>query len=129
MKKIGRIEKINFTNLSEETMSCKIDTGAWSAALHVESAEIVDGELVVKMGNNQYAFKKWKEINVKSSNGLEETRFGLKLRMRLGGKGYWLFVGLTNRGSMKYPVLIGRKFLRQNNFLVDVNKKNINGRT
>lgn len=128
MKKIGRIEKINFTTLNRETLVCKVDTGAWSAALHVDKVEVVDEELVIHRGENQYAFKKWKEIKVKSSNGLEESRFGLKLRIRLGGKGYWLFVGLTNRGSMKYPVLIGRKFLRQYNLLVDVSKKNINGR-
>lgn len=128
MKKIGRIEKINFTSLNRETLVCKVDTGAWSASLHVDRAEVVDGELRIQRGDYQYAFQRWREIQVKSSNGVAETRFGLKLRIRLGGRKYWLFVGLTNRGSMKYPVLIGRKFLRQNKFLVDVNQKNINGR-
>jgi hypothetical protein len=35
---------------------------------------------------------------------------------------------LTDRKKMKYPVLIGRRFLYKFNYLVDVTKKNVNDR-
>ncbi|HRL09617.1 MAG TPA: RimK/LysX family protein, partial [Aliarcobacter sp.] len=37
---------------------------------------------------------------------------------------YQTVVSLTNRSDMKYPMLIGRKFLKDR-FLVDVSKKNL----
>lgn len=126
--KIGRNEKVYFNKLSEGIITAKIDTGAFSAALHVDSVKEEDYGLKVKIGSNTYIFHKWSELEVKSSNGKVQKRYGLKLKMCLGNKNYRIFVTLTNRKSMKYPLLIGRKFLHNNNFIVDVKKKNIHGR-
>ena len=127
-KKIGRSEKIFFPNLNEDVIIAKVDTGAFSAALHVDYIKIEDSGLKFKIGNNTYIFHKWSEIEVKSSNGKSQKRYGVKLKMILGDKKYRIFVTLTNRKSMKFNLLIGRKFLHNNNFLVDVKRKNINGR-
>lgn len=127
-KKIGRSEKIFFPNLNEDVIIAKVDTGAFSAALHVDCVKIEDSGLKFKIGNNTYIFHKWSEIEVKSSNGKSQKRYGIKLKMILGDKKYRIFVTLTNRKSMKFNLLIGRKFLNNNNFLVDVKRKNINGR-
>lgn len=128
MKKIGRSEKIYFTKLNEGIISAKIDTGAFSAALHVDYVKVEESGLKVKIGSNTYIFKKWSEIEVKSSNGKVQKRYGVRLKINIGNKIYRIFVTLTNRKSMKYSLLIGRKFLHNNNLLVDVKKKNIHGR-
>lgn len=128
MKKIGRSEKIYFTKLNEGIISAKIDTGAFSAALHVDSVRIQDSGLQVKIGSNTYIFHRWSELEVKSSNGKVQKRYGVKLEMTMGKKNYRIFVTLTNRKNMNFSLLIGRKFLHNNNFVVDVKKKNIHGR-
>ena len=128
MKKIGRSEKIYFTKLNEGIISAKIDTGAFSAALHVDYVKVEESGLKVKIGPNTYIFKKWSEIEVKSSNGKVQKRYGVKLKINIGNEIYRIFVTLTNRKSMRYTLLIGRKFLHNNNLLVDVKKKNIHGR-
>jgi hypothetical protein len=128
MKKIGRTEKIIFTNLCENIMLAKIDTGAFNAALHVDYVKVMDTGLHVKIKNNTYIFHKWSEVDVKSSNGKVQKRYGVKLKMQLGSNKFRIFVSLTNRKTMKFPFLIGRKFLQDNNFIVNVKKKNIHGR-
>lgn len=127
-KKIGRVEKVSFPKLNEGIISAKIDTGAFSAALHVDSVKQEEFGLKVKIGNNTYVFNNWTELEVKSSNGEIQKRFGVKLKMRMGDENYNIFVTLTDRKSMKFVLLIGRKFLHNNNFIVDVRNKNIHGR-
>ena len=116
------------TSLSEEVFHAKIDTGAFNAALHVDDVKVIDSGLQVRIKNNTYISHKWSEVEVKSSNGKIQKRFGVNLKIQLGKKKYKIFVSLTNRKNMKFPILIGRKFLHSNNFLVDVTKKNIYGR-
>jgi hypothetical protein len=128
MKKIGRTEKISFPYLNEGVLIAKIDTGAFNASLHVDSVKIIDSGLQVKIKGNTYIFHKWSEVEVKSSNGRIQKRYGVKLKMQLGKKKFHIFVSLANRNTMKFPFLIGRKFLHANNFLVNVMKKNIHGR-
>ena len=128
MKKIGRSEKFYFTKLNEGLIIGKIDTGAFNAALHVDSIKVIESGLQVKISNNTYIFHSWSEVEVKSSNGKSQKRYGIKLKMRLGEKNYRIFVSLTNRKNMKFRLLIGRRFLQDNNFLVDANKKNLHDR-
>ena len=125
---IGRTEKIYFPKLNEGVILAKVDTGAFSAALHVDYVKIEDCGLKVKIENNTYIFNKWSELEVKSSNGKIQKRYGVKLKIQIGKKRYNIFVSLTNRKDMKFRLLIGRKFLHSNNFLVDVKKKNVYGR-
>jgi hypothetical protein len=128
LKKIGRCEKIVFSSLNEGLITAKIDTGAFNAALHVDEVKVIDSGLQVRIKNNTYIFHKWSEVEVKSSNGKVQKRYGVNLKMKLGKKKYKIFVSLANRKSMKFSLLIGRRFLHSNNFLVDVTKKNIYGR-
>lgn len=66
----------------------------------------------------------YKTKSVKSSNGVVQTRASIKVQVKFAGKVYQTVVSLTNRSDMKYPMLIGRKFLKDR-FLVDVSKKNL----
>ena len=56
---------------------------------------------------------------VKSSNGKTEERIFVKTAIELAGKQYQAELSLTDRKDMKYPMLIGRKYL-QGRFIVDV---------
>jgi hypothetical protein len=128
-KKIGRNEKILFTDL-KIVIDAKVDTGAWRSSLHVDGYEIVDGKLVFWIGDkkNCYIYEKYKTIKVKSSFGKTQKRFLVKLKMKLGEKNYNVLVSLSNRKNMKFPCLIGRRFLQRFNFIVDVRKKNLHDR-
>ncbi len=57
--------------------------------------------------------------HVKSSNGTIEERIFIKTTLELYGRRYETELSLTDRKSMKYPMLIGRRFL-EGHFLVDV---------
>ena len=59
---------------------------------------------------------------VKSSNGIIQLRASIQVVVSFFGKNYKTVISLTDRSDMKYPMLIGRKFLT-NRFLVDVSKE------
>jgi len=58
---------------------------------------------------------------VKSSNGISQKRYAIKLRVRIGDFETLTEFTLTNRDKMSYPVLLGRKVLRKA-FIVDVSR-------
>lgn len=133
---VGRREKVDFPELGLSQIDAKIDTGAYSTAIHAHKIwlEEVDGEEVLNFElldpeNPQYRkttirTRSFYRKNVRSSNGRIEKRFIIKTKMILGGRRRRADVSLTNRGKMRYPVLVGRKVLK-NGFLVDVAKVNV----
>jgi hypothetical protein len=128
-KKVGRFEKIFFPDLNLK-IDCKIDTGAYSVSLHVEDIEEVDGKLQFWVGekSNKFIYDEFEIISVKSSFGKKQKRYVIKLKMELGKLEYKVSVSLTDRKKMKFPCLVGRKFLYKHGFLVDVGKKNLHDR-
>lgn len=136
LKTIGRLETVAFPELNLPNLEAKIDTGAYSTALHCHKIwlEEEDGQKVLHFdlldpGHTHYqegiaranTFSKKK---VKSSNGKMENRYVIRTKIKIGRKTYITTVSLTDRRKMKYPVLIGRKLLSRK-FLVDVSKKNL----
>jgi len=69
-------------------------------------------------------FKNYTTAKVKSSNGLVQQRYKVKTKIILFGKKYSISLTLTDRNDMKFPILIGRKFLMKK-FVVDVSLKNL----
>lgn len=128
MKYVGRTEKVSFPELGIETTDAKIDTGAYGNALHVDEIFIKDDKLVFKIEDTEYVYDKYKTIVVRNSFGKKQKRFSIVSKMVLGDKSYKVHVSLTNRKKMKYPVLIGRRFLNKFKYMVNVRKKNINDR-
>ena len=61
--------------------------------------------------------------HVKSSNGKTDNRYFIQTAITVQSKTYPITLSLADRSEMKWPVLIGRRFLRQHNFLVDVSKR------
>jgi len=125
-KTIGRREIISFPDLMVDKIKAKIDTGAYGTALHVDNIEIINDALTFTINNNTFTYTKFKIIKVKSSFGKKQKRFSIFTKIKIGDLTYKIWVSLTNRKNMRYPVLIGRRFLYKFNYLVDVRKNNVN---
>jgi len=125
-KKIGRSEIISLPELKIKNISAKIDTGAYGVALHVDDIRHIDDKLYFTIDSEEFIYDKFKTIVVKNSFGRVQKRFSILTKIVIGDTIYKFYVSLTNRKNMRYPVLLGRRFLYKFDYLVDVKKKNIN---
>ena len=131
-KVIGRIDKADFPTLDLFDIDIKIDTGAYTSSIHCHKVIVVDDVLVCIFYDEGHTYYNGKEIKfreystarVKSSNGLVQNRYKVKTSIVLFDKKYSISLTLSTRDDMKYPILIGRKFLSKK-FIVDVNQKNL----
>ncbi|WP_345979720.1 RimK/LysX family protein [Sulfurimonas sp. HSL3-2] len=130
-KIVGRKEIISIIDLELYDLDAKVDTGADSNALHCDDISIDKDNFVhftlLDEVHPSYHGKKmkmpiYKIKKVKSSNGVVQERASIKVTVDFFGKKYKTVISLTNRADMKYPMLIGRKFLA-NKFLVDVSQE------
>ena len=128
---VGRKELISILDLELYDLDAKVDTGADSNALHCDDIKIDDEGFVhftlLDEVHPSYHGKKmkmpiYKVKKVRSSNGQVQLRPSIKVTAKFFGKRYKTVISLTNRADMKYPMLIGRRFL-SNKFLVDVSKE------
>jgi hypothetical protein len=129
MKTIGRYEKVDLKKLNLLGLKVKVDTGAYSPSLHCHEISIntAGTEVYVKLLDSNYemydgnlrTFKISKISEVKSSNGSVENRIFIKTTITMFNKDYEAEISLTDRSSMQFPMLLGRKFI-QDKFLVDV---------
>ena len=126
MNIVGWREIFHFPSLGLVNIPGKIDTGAWSNVLHCDNIELVDDKLIVTIGNNNHIFDNFKTIDIKSSFGDEQERWSVIVPVILGNKEFKLQISLNNRDKMKYPLLIGRRFLQKFKYIVDVNQECIN---
>lgn len=130
-KVVGSFELVSFPEfLKVGQVSAKIDTGAYTGAFHctkIQEVETKTGKVLhfspfdhpeVKIISNDFAVR-----HVKSSNGDVQPRYFIKTQIIVQGDTYPITLSLANRSEMKSQVLIGRRFLRKNKFLVDVNRK------
>lgn len=132
MKKIiGRTDKINFPKLDLFEIDCKIDTGAYTSAIHCSEVKVKNDGLHctfyskghLNFNSKTKVFKDYSFTDVKSSNGYTENRYKIKTEVVFFGKTYKINLTLSTRDDMKYPVLIGRQFLKHK-FLIDVDLLN-----
>lgn len=130
LKIIGRLEYVDFPQLGITELEAKVDTGAYTSSLHCSEIEVNDDTVrFIVLDDAHPSFEgKWfklpieKFTMVKSSNGQTEERVVVKTVIKLLDEEFDIFLTLTNRKDMKYPVLLGRKFL-QKKYLVNVNIK------
>lgn len=124
---IGRIEEATFPELGLYNISTKIDTGAYNSSIHCEDIQEIGERLHCRFAkpiskkskHKSLVFDTYNIAVVKSSNGQTERRYKIMTTIQFGAKEYPIALTLTDRGEMRYPVLIGRKFLKKR-FLVDV---------
>jgi hypothetical protein len=129
-KIIGNKELISIIDLDLFDLDAKVDTGADSNALHCDDI-VVEGDFVhftlLDEVHTSYHGKRMKMPlyrvkKVRSSNGELQHRPSIKVKVKFFNKEYKAVISLTNRADMKYPMLIGRKFL-SGKFLVDVSQE------
>ena len=134
-KTIGRIDRANFPELNFQDIPIKIDTGAYTSSIHCTEIEEKDGKLncvFIAQKDSSYNEKKitfasYKKVIVKSSNGIAQDRYVIESTIELFGNTYKISLSLNDRNDMKFPVLIGRKFLN-GKFIVDPALENISAK-
>lgn len=127
----GIIEHVSLPELGAVNLAAKIDTGAYNGALHCskikEYVRKSDGIKVLKFTpfeNHSHA-KETADYSVswvRSSTGHKVKRYIFNTKIVIRDIEYLIRIGLTNRSDMHYDILIGRRFLFDNNILVDVRK-------
>lgn len=131
-RNIGRTDKADFPSLHLHDIDVKIDTGAYTSTIHCKNVQVEDNYLKSVFldpehpayHEKEFIFDKYDVRVVKSSNGQTQARYRILTEIELFGKCYPIFLTLSDRGEMKYPVLLGRKFLTKR-FVVDINRTNL----
>ena len=129
-KTVGSFESVIFPEFPAiGNVWAKIDTGAYTGALHctlIHEEQAADGPVLhfspfdhpeTKISTADFAVK-----HVKSSNGLTSDRYFINTEITIEGHTYPISLSLADRSEMKWPVLIGRRFLKKNGFVGDVRK-------
>lgn len=132
MQTLGRSDRVDLPGLGLVDIQAKIDTGAYTSSLHCLRAEIVEGKLEFVLLDEEhpeftgmkFSFKKFDQREIKNSFGEAELRFVIKTKVKLFDKVIRAEFSLSNRGNLKFPVLLGRKILRHR-FMIDVTKKDL----
>lgn len=132
MHVLGRYDRVDLPELGLSNIHAKIDTGAYTCSLHCHRAEVVDGKLEFILLDQEhpeftgmkFVFEKFERRDIRNSFGEVEKRFVILTSITIFGEVITTEFSLSNRGSLKFPILIGRKILR-NRFLIDVTRKNV----
>lgn len=133
---IGRKDVADFPELGLEDIAVKIDTGAFTSSIHCHHIRIEtdeEGNQFLKFNlldpdhaqyhGREFSFDQFYQKVIKNSFGESEERYVIETNILLFGEKYALEVSLTDRGNLRFPVLLGRKLLEH--FIVDVTKSNL----
>lgn len=137
---IGRHDRADFPELGLRDIRVKVDTGAYTSAIHCHHIrEYVDKEGCPTLSfvlldpshpeydAHTYTSQKFRQKTVRSSNGGREVRYLIKTKIRLFERDYPVELSLSERGEMRYPVLLGRRLLR-GRFIVDTQLSDVSAR-
>jgi hypothetical protein len=133
---LGWKEYLDLPELGVFRLKAKMDTGARTSTLHVESLtvleELPDGtelvELTISPGRRRPEWRVTtrarvlRRIRVTDSGGHPEVRPVIETEMVLGPVRKRILVTLTNRSGMLFRMIVGRKAL-EGDFQVDVSAK------
>lgn len=131
-KIIGRVEQVDLPEWEFFGLDAKIDTGAYTSSLHCHHLEPFENNgapwirfYLLDPEHESYNEQKlempiYDKREVKSSNGDVSLRCFVRTKIYFFDKEYDIEFSLSDRSAMKYPLLIGRKFLQKGPFVVDV---------
>lgn len=125
----GIVEHVSLPELSVFDIPAKIDTGAFSGAVHVVDIK----EYKNKLGKKKLQFTipstgktmvltRYAKTYVRSSTGHRRKRYLLDTTIMVNNVEYPIRLGLSDRSDMKFEVLVGRRFLNKHDILVDVKR-------
>jgi hypothetical protein len=132
MEVLGRYDRVDLPGLGLKNIHAKVDTGAYRCSLHCQSAKVVHGVLEFVLLDEEhpeftgmkFTADTFHERDIKNSFGEVERRYVITTTIKIFNEEITAEFSLSNRGSLKFPILIGRKIL-QARYLIDVKKKNL----
>jgi hypothetical protein len=136
---IGWREWVALPDLGIPALKAKIDTGAKTSTLHAfdVETETEGGVLFVSFGVHPLRTRRdvvvrcraevFDQRNVRDSGGHTEQRLVIVSRVELGARSWPIELTLTNRDTMLFPMLLGRRAM-QDRFIVDPDQSYTTGR-
>jgi len=121
---LGGLEIVTIPSLGIETLA-KVDTGAFSGALHCTNIHVHDGLLSFwPLGDQDRKVTTdiFTTTTVVSASGHASQRYLIPLTITIQGCDYDIVIGLSDRANLTREMLLGRRFLIENNVLVDVSR-------
>lgn len=119
----GSIETVAIPSLNIDAVVAKVDTGAWTGALHCTDVH-EDGDTLyfTPLGDAKLATSttEYERRPVRGATGHVVERYIIPVSFEIRGKKYQATLGLSNRKMLRREMLLGRKFLIENGILVDV---------
>ena len=128
--------KLISRNSHLEDIDLKIDSGAYTSSIHCSNIEeiTIDGKNFIRFklldpehpfyNNKEFTTKNYASKLVKSSNGISEKRFLVETEIVIFNEIFPIHLTLSERKDMKFPILLGRKFLNKK-FVIDTTKTNL----
>ncbi|WP_221390133.1 RimK/LysX family protein [Dyadobacter sp. NIV53] len=134
---IGATDIVDLPDLDWYHVPVRVDSGATTSSIHCSRVKLIKEDnhtilrfyLDAKKGAPQQSFsvQDFKETVVRNSSGKEEKRYVIKTRIKLFGRKIRTEFSLANRQKMSYPILLGRKLLK-NRFIIDVAQKDLSAK-
>ena len=126
---IGRTDRADFPALGIADIDIKIDTGAYTSSIHCNHIREEENVLLCtfldpkhpEYNGKEMRFESYDITAVKSSNGEIQYRYVVQSNIRLFQKVYKISLTLSSREDMRFPVLIGRKFLTKKLVFISFN--------
>lgn len=132
---IGWIEHVDLPDLRLNHIRCKIDTGARTSALHAMDIELFTRQKVewVRFKTKTKEDKPRKTIeapvydkrHIKNTSGVPEERIVIRTTFKIGGKSWPISVSLSDRSTMRFPLIVGRTALKKHNIAVHTHRANL----
>lgn len=119
----GSIENVAVPSLGIDLIVAKVDTGAWSGALHCTDISENNGVLTFSpLGRPELmtSITQYEKREVRGATGHSVQRYIIPVELEIKGEMYQTTVGLSDRQLLRREMLLGRKFLIENDILVDV---------
>ena len=136
---LGWREYVALPELNVSLLECKVDTGAKTSALHAFYVEPFEenGRKRVRFGLHPQQGNTDTEIHceadifdqreVSDSGGHKEQRYVIRTNVVIGKDTWPIELTLTNRDSMRFRMLLGRRAI-VDNFFVDPSSRKLMGK-
>jgi glutathione synthase/RimK-type ligase-like ATP-grasp enzyme len=131
LPQIGTVELLSLPDDRVQNIQAKVDTGADGSSVWATDVKLKDsGKLAFTFfgpgsphyRNQPVVTTAFRRITVKNSFGHQESRYKIRMRVKIGTKTLSCWFSLANRSHNNYPILLGKDFLKDR-FVVDVSKK------
>jgi hypothetical protein len=122
---VGWREWLSIPELGIPSIKAKVDTGARSSALHAHSIEeyqeggITMVRFIAEIDQPSHRIEHkchaavYDQRQVKDSAGNPEVRYFIRTLIEVGDHHWPVEVSLTDRSTMKFPMLLGREAVRR----------------